>query len=115
MKPEPAERVLAKTSRNPSAFESGTMSIVVLNQRENVQAIQFLAPAEKRKLHGKSRAFDRAPERLDKLRRRRSGSPRGQQVVANNHALARLHRVFVNLQCVRAILERVGNAGRLGG
>src|SRR6516164_3998531 len=98
MKQEPTESVLAKTSRDPSSFEAGMMAIVVLNQQENVQAIQFLAPAEKRKLHGKSRAFDRAPERLDKLRRRRSGAPRGQQVVANNPALARLHRVFVNLQ-----------------
>src|SRR5256885_3293295 len=50
------------------------------------------------KLHGKGRAFHRAPELLDKLRRCRSGSPRSQQVVANNHALARSEEHTSELQ-----------------
>jgi hypothetical protein len=42
MKQEPAESVLVKlklNQGNPRSFGGGRMSIVVLNQRENVQAI----------------------------------------------------------------------------
>src|SRR5262249_39153886 len=52
---------------------------------------------------------------IDKLRRRGGGPAGRQQVVANDHALSWLHGVFVNLQRVRAIFERIRNARRLGG
>ena len=43
------------------------------------------------------------------------GASGGEQVVADDDALAGFYSVFVNFERVRAVLQRVGNAGRLSG
>src|SRR5882724_2869205 len=88
---------------------------VVLNQRKNVDAGEFFAAVEEGELDGQGCAFDDAAELLDEFYSGGGGASSGEQIVADNDALAGLHGVFMNFERVRAVLERVGNAGGLGG
>src|SRR6267142_1803824 len=89
--------------------------LVVLNQREDVDAGEFFTAVEEGKLDGEGCAFDDAAELLDELHSSGGGASSGKQIVADDDALAGFHGVFVNFERVRAVLQRVGNAGGLGG
>ena len=70
---------------------------------------------EEGQLDGKRGSFDLSAELLDEPRGCCGSAAGGEQVVADNHALAGLHGVFVNLQRVRAIFQLVRDAGGFGG
>ncbi len=74
----------------------------------------FERPFRKRQLHRKGRAIHCAAQPPHKLNRCRRGASRSQQIVADDDAFARANGVFVNLQRIGAVLELVGNFGRLG-
>src|SRR6266478_4788247 len=90
-------------------------SLVVLNQGEDVDAGEFLAAVEEGELDGEGCAFDDAAELLDEFYSGGGGASGGEQIVADDDALAGFHGVFMNFEGVRAVLQRVGNAGGLGG
>src|SRR6266478_3966515 len=90
-------------------------SLVVLNQGEDVDTVEFFAAVEEGEFDGESCAFDDAAELLEELYGGGGGASGGEQIVADDDALAGLHAVFVNFERVRAVLERVGNAGGFGG
>src|SRR5579859_3504942 len=96
-------------------LKSESNLFVVLNQRENIDAIEFRAAVEKRQFHRKGGAFDYAAEFLHKLCGGRSRAASGEQIIANNHALAWLHGIFVDFEGVRSIFEGIGNAGSFRG
>src|SRR5580704_17662974 len=89
--------------------------LVVLNEGEDVDAVQFFAAVEEGELDGEGGAFDDASELLDELDGGGGGATGGEKIVADDDALAMLYGVFVNLERVRAVLERVGDAGGFGG
>src|SRR2546428_13358577 len=88
--------------------------LVVLDQREDINAIQLAASVEKGELHGEGGAFHRSSEFLDELGGCRRSSAGGQQVVTNEDAPARLHGGFVDLPRIRAGFQRESNAGMFG-
>src|SRR3954447_2208923 len=76
---------------------------------------QPLSTLEEEQLDEEGKANDFCLERLDQLDRPQNGAASGEQVVHDEHALARLERVLVDLESVGAVLEGVLDAGRLGG
>src|SRR5579859_1421957 len=96
-------------------LKSESNLFVVLNQRENIDAIEFRAAVEKRQFHRKGGAFDYAAEFLHKLCGGRSRAASGEQIVANDYALAWLHGIFVDFEGVRSIFEGIGDAGSFRG
>src|SRR5205807_7661245 len=88
---------------------------VVLNQREDVDAVQFFAAVEESELDGKGGAFDSPAELLDEFGCGAGRTTGGEQVVANDYALAGLDGVFVDFERVRAVFEGIGDADCLGG
>src|SRR5579859_101306 len=107
--PAPA---LAGTISSPvtTRGEDATL-FVVLNQRENVDALQFLAALEKSQLDSKGRALDDSSQLLDELYRGGGSASRSQQIVTDDHPHAFLYCVFVNLQRVGAVFKGIRNAG----
>src|SRR5271165_4253240 len=75
-------------------------SLVVLNQRKDVQAGEFFAAMQEAQLHCKCGAVYFAAQRANELNRGRGGATGGQQIVAEQHILALLHGILVNLQGV---------------
>src|ERR1700682_408898 len=108
-------------AREVSSFARGpeiagwSFLLVVLDQREDVEASQFFSAVEESELDGEGGAFDRAAELLDEFGGRGGGATGGEQVVANDHALAGLDGVFVDFERVRAVFQRIGDAGGFGG
>src|SRR5271163_3268318 len=90
------------------------MSLVVLNQREDIQSVQLRAALQESKLHREGSAHHLAAKLLDKFGGRRRRAPGGQQVVADNHALPRFDRVLMDFQSIFAVLQRIRNADGLG-
>src|SRR4029079_558374 len=79
----------------------------VLEQREDVVALQPLAAVQELELDDERQPDDLAAELLDELDRRLRGPARRQHVVVDQDALALDDRVGVHLQRVEAVFERV--------
>src|SRR4029077_13569043 len=88
---------------------------VVLDQREDIEAVQFFTPAEKSELDGEGPAFDDTAELPDELGGCSGRAAGGEQVVANDDALARLDGVFVDFESVRAVFQGIRDADSFGG
>src|SRR4029078_10618310 len=79
----------------------------VLEQREDVVALQPLPAVQELKLDDERQPHDLAAELLDELDRRLRGPARPQLVGVAQNALALDDRVGVHLQRVEAVFERV--------
>lgn len=90
-------------------------SLVVLNQGEDVDAVEFFAAVEEGELDGEGGALDGATELLDEFDGGGGSASGGKEVVADDDALAGLDGVFMNFERVGAVLEGVGDAGGFGG
>src|SRR5260370_31743628 len=88
---------------------------VVLDQGEDVEAAQLLAAVEESELDGEGGAFDCTPELLDEFGGGGGGATGGEQVIANDHALAGLDGVFVDFERVCAVFQGIGHARGFGG
>ncbi len=88
---------------------------VVLDQGEDVEAGEFFAAVEEGEFDGEGEAFDFAAEFLDELGCGRGGAAGGEQVVADDDAVAGGDGVFVDFDRVGAVFEGVGDGARFGG
>src|SRR5262249_41668513 len=80
---------------------------LVLDQRQDVVALEPLSAVQERELDDERNADDGAAELLDELDGRFRGPSGREDVVVDKHALARPDRVGVHLELVEAVLERV--------
>src|SRR6266545_7469632 len=92
--------------RNPTLC----VSPLVLDQREDVVALEALASVQKLELDHEGQSDDLATELLDEIHLRSRRSASREQVVVDEDSLPRRDRVGVELQCVEAVLERVLDA-----
>src|SRR5712692_7343530 len=76
----------------------GTGLLVVLDQRKNVEAGKLRAPFQETEFDGEARARDFASEFTHQRNRRRGGAARGEQIVADQHALPRTHSILVDFE-----------------
>src|SRR5215207_1766453 len=94
-------------------------SELVLDQREDVVALEALAPVQELELDHEGQTDDLATELLDEIHLRSRRSTSREQVVVDEDSLPRRDRVGVELQCVEAVFERVldahGHPGELAG
>ena len=86
-----------------------------MQKRENVVAGKLAAAVEEGQFDHEGEAGNLAAQLLDQLAGCGRGPARGQQVIHDEHALARFHRVAVNLERVLAIFEIVGDLDRVRG
>src|ERR1700740_1519502 len=87
---------------------------VVLNEREDIEAVQFAAAIQKGEFYGEGSTVYFAAELLNELGGWGSGAAGGEQVVANDDAISRLDGIFVDFQSIGTVLQCVGDAGGLG-
>src|SRR5882762_8880701 len=92
-----------------------TFLFVVLDQGEDIYAVQSLAAVEKSEFDGEGGAFDSTAELLNELGGSRGCTTGGEQIVANNYALAGLDGVFVDFERVGAVFQGIRDAGGFGG
>lgn len=86
-----------------------------MDERKDVEAVEFGAAFQECEFDGEGSAFDPASEFFDQLGCGSGSSPGGEEIIANNDALAGLDGVFVDFERVGAVFESVGNAGGFGG
>src|SRR3954467_12628196 len=86
----------------------------VLNDGRDAAAIEPVAPLEEVELDEKGEPDDVALEPLDQLDRALDGAAGREEVVDDQDLLARLDRIAVDLEGVRAVLEGVLDRDRLG-
>jgi hypothetical protein len=106
---------LSSCQRPVLFLTSNKNSFVVLDQREDIEAIQLFAAVEEGELDGEGGTFDSAVQFLDEFGSGGGGAAGGQQVVADDHALAGFDGVFVDFEGVRAVFKGIRDAGGFGG
>src|SRR5919198_4828405 len=97
----------ADAKRDPSA---GPTSAFVLDQRENVVALEAVAAVQELKLDHEGEPDDLPAELLDEVDLRLRRPPCREQIVVDEHALPGRDCVGVELERVEAVLERVLHA-----
>src|SRR3989442_9570170 len=95
----------------------GRMSSLIseLQMGNHVVSRQVVRPFEEFELDQEADPDDAPPELVHQAGRRLRGPAGGEQVVDDDDGLARLDRIFMNLEYCRAILERVGFRNLLAG
>src|SRR5438105_1582112 len=91
----------------PSVDSTGRYTSVVGDQGQHLAAGQLLAAVEKAELDHEAQSHDGAAELLDQADRRRRGPAGGEHVVDDDHLVAGLDGVTVDLEEVSAVLELV--------
>jgi len=69
----------------------------------------------RRQIDGEGGAVDGAAEFLNEFYGGGGGPASSQEIVAQNHSLARLDGIFVNFHSIGTVFECVGNRDRFGG
>src|SRR5438093_4422089 len=108
------KRRLPRSAASGSASGVDTGASSVLDDAGDSPSIEALPTLEELELDEERETDDLALEPLDELDRPLHGPARRQQVVDDQHLLARLDRVAVDLERVRAVLERVLDRDGLG-
>ena len=102
----------AKRGRRPPSVRSAADS--VREQRVDLELAELVAPLERGQLDHEREAGDLAAQTSDELDRAHHRPAGGEQVVHDEHALARGDRVGMDLERGGAVLELVLDLDRLG-
>src|SRR6185312_3023916 len=88
--------------------EAATPLFAVMQKRKHVVVAEAIPPPEEVEFDGEAEARNLAPELLDELDACFHRAARGEQVIHQDHPLARLDRVLMNLEGVRPVFEVIG-------
>src|SRR5260370_40983744 len=79
--------------------------LVILDQGENVDPVQFTAAVEKSELYGEGGAFDGSAELLDELGGSGGGAPGGEEDVPEEYQASLLECLMVCFQVCLSVIK----------
>src|SRR5258708_29336493 len=95
------------------------MLLIVVQKGEDVSSLELVASMQEVEFHDKPQTSNIGTQRLSECYRGGRSSTGGEKIVDNDHALAFLNRVFMDLKSVAAVFQIVfdpgGGRGQLAG